>query len=214
MPGLGRDEWWPADLAARLRMSPDALRRWVRVDWVHARKLSDPRNRWTVWADPEGLDRLERLWDVLGIGRIGRGAPSGQSPNGVRISEIDVSPADRDGGVAVSRAFPGWKLGRHYGLQKETVHNLLKSDCRAERSRLRMGERLTNLLAVLCVVAWRVFWVSMTSGATTEAPAEAARRRLRSRFWTTLAGRASRTRSRKRPTTSWRSRSWVATWRA
>jgi hypothetical protein len=58
---LGHDEWWPADLAARLGMSLDALRRWMRVGWVHARKLSDPRGRWTVWADAEELDRMERL---------------------------------------------------------------------------------------------------------------------------------------------------------
>jgi hypothetical protein len=34
---------------------------------------------------------------------------------------------------------------------------LEQSGCRAEQSRLRTAERLTNLLAVLCVVAWRVF---------------------------------------------------------
>lgn len=58
---LGRDEWWPADLAARLGMSLDTLRRWMRVGWVHARKLSAPRGRWTVWADAEELGRMDRL---------------------------------------------------------------------------------------------------------------------------------------------------------
>src|SRR5262249_1875277 len=55
-----------------------------------------------------------------------------------------------------------------------TFHKVLKSGCRAEQSRLRTAERLTNLLAVLCVVAWRVFWLTMTSRATPEAPAELA----------------------------------------
>ena len=39
---------------------------------------------------------------------------------------------------------------------------------------MRTAERLTNLLAVLCVVAWRVFWLTMTSRAAPDAPAEAA----------------------------------------
>ena len=56
----------------------------------------------------------------------------------------------------------------------ETYHKVLKSGCRAEQARLRTAERLTNLLAVLCVVAWRVFWLTMTSRATPEAPAEVA----------------------------------------
>ena len=50
----------------------------------------------------------------------------------------------------------------------------MKSGCRAEQARLRTAERLTNLLAVLCVVAWRVFWLTMTSRATPDAPAEVA----------------------------------------
>jgi hypothetical protein len=53
----------------------------------------------------------------------------------------------------------------------ETYHKVLKSGCRAERAGLRTAERLTNLLAVLCVVAWRVFWLTMTSRATPDAPA-------------------------------------------
>ena len=51
---------------------------------------------------------------------------------------------------------------------------MLKSGCRAEQSRLRTAERLTNLLAVLCIVGWRVFWLTMTNRATPEAPAEVA----------------------------------------
>ncbi len=53
----------------------------------------------------------------------------------------------------------------------ETYHKVLKSGCRAEQARLRTAERLTNLLAVLCVVAWRVFWLTMTSRETPEASA-------------------------------------------
>lgn len=49
---------------------------------------------------------------------------------------------------------------------------MLKSGCRAEQSKLRTTERLTNLLAVLCIVGWRVFWLTMLNRTTPEAPAE------------------------------------------
>jgi hypothetical protein len=55
--------------------------------------------------------------------------------------------------------------------KSETFHKVLKSGCRAEASRLRTAERLTNLLAVLCIVGWRVFWLTMANRATPEAPA-------------------------------------------
>lgn len=43
----------------------------------------------------------------------------------------------------------------------ETFHKVLKSGCRAEDAKLRTAERLTNLIAVLCIIAWRVFWLTM-----------------------------------------------------
>ncbi len=51
---------------------------------------------------------------------------------------------------------------------------MLKSGCRAEQAKLRTAERLTNLLAVLCVVGWRVFWLTMTGRVTPTAPPEVA----------------------------------------
>jgi len=43
----------------------------------------------------------------------------------------------------------------------ETFFKVLKSGCRAEDAKLRTAERLTNLIAVFCVIAWRVFWLTM-----------------------------------------------------
>jgi len=43
----------------------------------------------------------------------------------------------------------------------ETFHKILKSGCRAEDSRLRTAERLTNLIAIYCIVSWRIFWMTM-----------------------------------------------------
>ena len=45
----------------------------------------------------------------------------------------------------------------------EVFHKILKSGCRAEQARLRTAPRLTNLLAVFCILSWRVFWLTMTN---------------------------------------------------
>lgn len=43
----------------------------------------------------------------------------------------------------------------------ETFHKILKSGCRAEEARLRTAERLVKLIVVFCILAWRVFWMTM-----------------------------------------------------
>lgn len=45
----------------------------------------------------------------------------------------------------------------------EVFHKILKSGCRAEQARLRTAPRLTNLLAVFCILSWRVFWLTMNN---------------------------------------------------
>ncbi len=55
-----------------------------------------------------------------------------------------------------------WKLEWYSMRWKiETFHKILKSGCRAEESRLRTAQRLTNLIAVFCILGWRVFWLTM-----------------------------------------------------
>jgi hypothetical protein len=41
----------------------------------------------------------------------------------------------------------------------ETFHKVMKSGCKAEESKLRTAGRLTNLMAIFCIIAWRVFWL-------------------------------------------------------
>jgi hypothetical protein len=60
----------------------------------------------------------------------------------------------------------GWKI--------ETFHKVLKSGCQAEQSKLRTAERLINMLAVLCVVGWRVYWLTMMNRTNPKAAAETA----------------------------------------
>jgi len=43
----------------------------------------------------------------------------------------------------------------------ETFHKILKSGCKAEDSRLRTAQRIVNLIAILCILAWRVYWLTM-----------------------------------------------------
>lgn len=56
----------------------------------------------------------------------------------------------------------------------ETFHKILKSGCRAEDSRLRTADRLTNLIAVYCILSWRIFWLTMLNRADPDtSPSEA-----------------------------------------
>ena len=52
----------------------------------------------------------------------------------------------------------------------ELFHKILKSGCRVEQSRLRTAPRLVNLIATCCVVAWRIFWLTMINRSQPAAP--------------------------------------------
>lgn len=56
----------------------------------------------------------------------------------------------------------------------EMFHKILKSGCKAEDSKLRTAERLLRLLAVFCILSWRIFWMTMINRAAPGAPATAA----------------------------------------
>ena len=43
----------------------------------------------------------------------------------------------------------------------ETFHKILKTGCRAEASKLRAAQRIVNLIAVFCILGWRIFWMTM-----------------------------------------------------
>lgn len=51
----------------------------------------------------------------------------------------------------------------------EVFHKILKSGCRAEDARLRTAERLVNLIAIFCILAWRLFWMTMINRAAPDA---------------------------------------------
>jgi hypothetical protein len=51
----------------------------------------------------------------------------------------------------------------------ETFHKILKSGCKAEESKLRTADRLVNLIAVFCILSWRIFWMTMLNRSTSNA---------------------------------------------
>jgi hypothetical protein len=95
-----------------------------------------------------------------------RGTPTGREP--IRWKLLTDLPVEN---LAAAVEKLDWYAMR---WKLETYHKVLKSGCHAEKAKLRTAERLTNLLAVLCVVGWRVFWLTMAARATPDAPAETA----------------------------------------
>lgn len=79
----------------------------------------------------------------------------------------DLAMASTDDAIEALRWYGcRWKI--------ELFHKVLKSGCRAESARLQTAERLSKLIAVFCIVAWRVFWTTMIARKAPEAPAELA----------------------------------------
>ncbi len=51
----------------------------------------------------------------------------------------------------------------------ESFHKILKSGCKVEDSKLRTAERLVNLIAILCILGWRIFWITMLNRTSPDA---------------------------------------------
>lgn len=72
----------------------------------------------------------------------------------------------------------------------ETYHKILKSGCRIEASRLMQAQRLKNYIALMMVVAWRLFWLTFINR---ESPEEVCTRVLTEAEWHALYCRTHRT---------------------
>jgi hypothetical protein len=82
-----------------------------------------------------------------------QGTPENRQPIHWRlITDLPVTCVDE----AIEKI--GWYALR---WKIELFHKILKSGCRAEEAKLRSAERLVNLLALFCILAWRVFWLTM-----------------------------------------------------
>jgi hypothetical protein len=51
----------------------------------------------------------------------------------------------------------------------EVFHKILKSGCKAEESKLRTAQRLTNLVSIFCILSWRIFWMTMLNRSASNA---------------------------------------------
>jgi Transposase DNA-binding len=71
----------------------------------------------------------------------------------------------------------------------ELFHKILKSGCRAEEARLRTAERLVNLLALFCILSWRLFWLTMINRAAADASPRLALTEGEVRLLDRMAGR-------------------------
>ncbi len=56
----------------------------------------------------------------------------------------------------------------------EVFHKILKSGCKTEEAKLRTAERLVRLITVFCILAWRVFWMTMINRTMPDANLELA----------------------------------------
>jgi hypothetical protein len=52
----------------------------------------------------------------------------------------------------------------------EVFHKIIKSGCKAEESRLRTADRLANLMALFCILSWRILWLTMINRTKPDAP--------------------------------------------
>ena len=67
----------------------------------------------------------------------------------------------------------------------EVFHKVMKSGCRAEEARLQTAERLVKFLALVAVVSWRIFFLTMSARAKPDAPPDTVLTAPRSRPSTT-----------------------------
>lgn len=54
----------------------------------------------------------------------------------------------------------------------EVFHKILKSGCQTEKARLRTAERRVKLIAVFCILSWRIFWMTMLNRSARPATAK------------------------------------------
>jgi hypothetical protein len=52
----------------------------------------------------------------------------------------------------------------------EVFHKILKSGYKIEESKLRTADRLVNLIALCCILSWRIFWMTMVNRSDPAAP--------------------------------------------
>ena len=110
-----------------------------------------------------------------------RGMPKGREKISWKLI-TDLSVKSRQEAIEKLKWYAlRWKI--------ETFHKILKSGCKAEDSKLRTAQRLANLIAVFCIMSWRVFWMTMLNRSTQGSPGETGTLSDRSRVAGSLGDR-------------------------
>lgn len=110
---------------------------------------------------PIGKQKRYPPLDLTVIYATERGAPKGRKP--IEWKLMTDLPARTRAEVIekIDWYAMRWKI--------EVFHKILKSGCKAEDSRLRTADRLANLMAVFCILSWRLFWLTMLNRAAPDA---------------------------------------------
>jgi hypothetical protein len=149
----------------------------VRVKGLHRIEFRDGKGRpqqalleiryrrLTVWP-PVAKQRHYPALRLTVIHATERGEPTGRKRVEWKLlTDLPVN-SRVDAIEKIDRYAMRWKI--------ETFHKNLKSGCKAEESQLRTASRLTNLIAIFCILAWRVFWLTEINRSAPEASPEAA----------------------------------------
>ena len=110
---------------------------------------------------PIGKQKRYPPLDLTVIHASERGAPKGRKP--IEWKLITDMPV-RSRAEAIEKI--NWYAMR---WKIEVFHKILKSGCKAEDSKLRTAERLANLMAVFCILSWRILWLTMLNRIVPEA---------------------------------------------
>ena len=102
---------------------------------------------------PIGKQRRYPALDLTVLHVIERDPPRGREPIEWKLlTDLPV----RSCGDALEKVrwyAMRWKI--------ETFHKILEPGCRAEESQLLSAERIANLLALFCIIAWRILWLTL-----------------------------------------------------
>jgi hypothetical protein len=110
---------------------------------------------------PIGKQRRYAPLDLTVLHATERDAPEGRKPIEWRLLTDLPVRSRREALEKIGWYAMRWKV--------ELFHKVLKSGCRAEESRLRSAERIANLLALFCIIAWRVLWLTLAHRADPDA---------------------------------------------
>jgi hypothetical protein len=102
---------------------------------------------------PIGKQKHYPALDLTVIHASERGTPKGRKPIEWKLI-TDLPVRERSNAIEKINWYAlRWKI--------EVFHKILKSGCKAEDAKLRTAERLANLMAVFCILSWRILWLTM-----------------------------------------------------